>query len=340
MVIATLEKEAHGLFTDPPWMKVFKTTYDSLYDHLMKVLLTISMLGMGVRLASALSTGFLVCIVSDIESDDPEAPIGLGHIEGQYITTLTTSAAHDPHCHDQVLAPRFERLNKSWVRDLYMNLLMKYPSFLMVIQLLNLLHIEKTVLILFPRIRQNLHRFYKVEVEEALLGKDPDVAEDMQQVDELTLEKVTRQRQRMEICEAIRNSSFLFYNYMGKKAIEIGFIFIYLFYNSALLWSYEFSTDDTPGECSIPLLINPTSMTTTTTTTTSAAPPTNNASEQNIRTRRPGEMRLLPLTVWMQCKEKRHNFFLILLICFTLVPWGLKNMWKKLQKFLKKFGDF
>ena len=60
------------------------------------------MLGMGVRLASALSTGFLVCIVNDIQSEDPEAPIGLGRIEGQYITTLTTSAAHDPHCHDQV----------------------------------------------------------------------------------------------------------------------------------------------------------------------------------------------------------------------------------------------
>ena len=80
------------------------------------------MLGMGVRLASALTTGFLVCIVrfvgskflfksscqhlicivSDIQSDDPKAPIGLGDIEGQYITTLTTSAAHDPHCHDQV----------------------------------------------------------------------------------------------------------------------------------------------------------------------------------------------------------------------------------------------
>ena len=37
MVIATLENEAHGLFSDPPWMKVFKTTYDSLYDHLIKV---------------------------------------------------------------------------------------------------------------------------------------------------------------------------------------------------------------------------------------------------------------------------------------------------------------
>ena len=134
-----------------------------------------------------------------------------------------------------------------------------------------------------------------------------------------------------------RNSSFLFYNYMGKKAIEIGFIFIYLFYNrwncriamhwpsslnsslmfiSALsfgpmsflqmthqasmkdpLWREKLNFDEwkNSGECSIPLLINPTSMTTTTTTTTSAAPPTNNASEQNIRTRRPGEMRLLPV---------------------------------------------
>ena len=73
------------------------------------------MLGMGVRLASALTTGFLVCIVrfvglkflfksscqhlicivSDIQSDDPKAPIGLGDIEGQYITTLTTFKMED-----------------------------------------------------------------------------------------------------------------------------------------------------------------------------------------------------------------------------------------------------
>ena len=104
------------------------------------------MLGMGVRLASALTTGFLVCIVSDIQSDDPKAPIGLGQIEGQYIASLTTSAAHDPHCHDQVaselilvnfwqvVSPRFERLSRSWVKELYMNILMKYPSFLMILQ--------------------------------------------------------------------------------------------------------------------------------------------------------------------------------------------------------------
>ena len=34
----------------------------------------------------------------------------------------------------KVVGPRFERLNRSWVSGLYMNVLMKYPSFLMVIQ--------------------------------------------------------------------------------------------------------------------------------------------------------------------------------------------------------------
>ena len=69
----------------------------------------------------------------------------------------------------------------------------------------------------------------KVEVEEALLGRDPDIAEDIKveqykelnilqnfeanqyliqasQVEEFTLEKVTKERQRMEICEAIRSN--------------------------------------------------------------------------------------------------------------------------------------
>jgi len=309
MVIATFENEAHGLFSDPPWMKVFKTTYDSLYDHLIKVLLSISILGMGVRLASALSSGFLFCIVSDIQSEDPDAPIRLGHIEGQYITTLTTSAAHDPECHDQVVAPRFARLDESWAKDFYWHILMKYPSFLMILELLHLLHLEKIVLILFPRYRQNLHRFYKVEVEEALLGKDPDVEEDIQ-VNKLTLEKVTRQRQRLEVSETIRNSSFMFYNYMGKKFVEICFIFVALFFNSALLWSYGFDADDTPGECKIELLINPTTNAST-------------LASSGTSYRRPGHSRDIPLTVWMQCKEKRHDFFLILLILFTLMMCAL-----------------
>ena len=48
---------------------------------------------------------------------------------------------------------------------------------------------------------QKLERFYKAVVEEALLGKDPDVAEDFHS---FSTEKIARERQRQEICGAIR----------------------------------------------------------------------------------------------------------------------------------------
>jgi hypothetical protein len=50
---------------------------------------------------------------------------------------------------------------------------------------------------------QKLERFYKAVVEEALLGKDPDVAEDFQS-GAFSTEKISRERQRQEICSAIR----------------------------------------------------------------------------------------------------------------------------------------
>ena len=52
-----------------------------------------------------------------------------------------------------MLVPRFERLNRSWAKDLYMNILMKYPSFLMVIQVM-LLH-QKTLHDSFFIIKEN-----------------------------------------------------------------------------------------------------------------------------------------------------------------------------------------
>lgn len=45
-------------------------------------------------------------------------------------------------------------------------------------QILALILVEKVALLFFPRMNQKLERFYKAVVEEALLGKDPDVAED------------------------------------------------------------------------------------------------------------------------------------------------------------------
>ena len=45
-------------------------------------------------------------------------------------------------------------------------------------QIIALILLEKMSKLFFPRMNQKLERFYKAVVEEALLGKDPDVAED------------------------------------------------------------------------------------------------------------------------------------------------------------------
>ena len=70
-------------------------------------------------------------------------------------------------------------------------------------QIIVLILLEKVALLFFPRMNQKLERFYKAVVEEALLGKDPDVAEDFHS-GTFSTEKIARERQRQEICGAIR----------------------------------------------------------------------------------------------------------------------------------------
>jgi len=168
-------------------------------------------------------------------------------------------------------------------------------------QLLHLLHLEKIVLILFPRYRQNLHRFYKVKISPFLVvcttfdhflfrsrlrrlclariltskktfrwnnstsnaNKSPLYTEVVQLSRSTNLpwkklpgkdrglkfprlsgrifyvaislkSKKTKVIWYMNVCLhscCYRNSSFMFYNYMGKKFVEICFIFVALFFN-------------------------------------------------------------------------------------------------------------
>ena len=37
----------------------------------------------------------------------------------------------------QVVAPRFARLDESWAKDFYWHILMKYPSFLMILEVIS-----------------------------------------------------------------------------------------------------------------------------------------------------------------------------------------------------------
>ena len=89
---------------------------------------------------------------------------------------------------------------------------------------------------------------------------------------------------------------------MVKNVLEILFAIIFVFFNTTWLWAYDFSENDKPGMCDIKLLRN------------------------NVRKNYFGTMTckivdniFLQVTVVMQCKEKRHDIFVILLNSFTAV---------------------
>lgn len=96
---------------------------------------------------------------------------------------------------------------------------MQYGPIFIMVQAILLIMLEK-VTMLFPRLSQKLERFYKSVVEEALLGKDPDVAEDFTGT-AISTEKVLRGRQRDEICGALRNSSIFFRLYLFKNLMTV-----------------------------------------------------------------------------------------------------------------------
>ena len=120
-----------------------------------------------------------------------------------------------------------------------------YGPVIMMLQAILLIAIEK-IWIVFPRLSQKLERFYKSVVEEALLGKDPDVAEDFTG-GALDKEKVVRERQREEICGALRGSSLFYYLYVIKNALEIIFAILFIIFNS--VWGLQ--SDDDVGHCDI-----------------------------------------------------------------------------------------
>ena len=117
----------------------------------------------------------------------------------------------------------------------------------MMLQAILLIGVEK-VWMIFPRLSQKLERFYKSVVEEALLGKDPDVAEDFTG-GATDSNKVIRERQREEICGALRGSSLFYQMYVFKNVLEIILALVFLLID----WMWGLQTDDDVGTCDIPM---------------------------------------------------------------------------------------
>ena len=125
-----------------------------------------------------------------------------------------------------------------------------YVPIIMMLQALCLIGLEK-VWMIFPKLSQKLERFYKSVVEEALLGKDPDVAEDFKG-GKIDWEKVVRERQREEICGALRSSSLFYRMYVMKNTFEIILAIIFMAFNC---W-FCLSSDNEIGFCDIKMGIN------------------------------------------------------------------------------------
>ena len=118
---------------------------------------------------------------------------------GPFQTVLAAYASHDPGCLASVFQTSTGDDGNGGGTSYGFAI---YSPILMMLQTLLIIGIGRIVTA-FPRLNQRLERFHKSVVDEALMGKDPDVAEDFAG-DSLSIEKILRQRQREEICGSLK----------------------------------------------------------------------------------------------------------------------------------------
>ena len=235
-MFSTLEAAAKGLLSDPSWNWVFKNTFDAVEEQLNKILIAIATVGVAVRCLSNLASGDLLCIVNSIVGNDTQLDIVT--IAGPFHGSLSAFAAQEPVCYNEVFS----------TPSLPIVGFMKYGPVFMLLQAISLIAVERSS-IFFPRMSQKLERFYKSVVEEALLGKDPDVAEDFSN-GQFSTDKILRERQRQEICGALSGSSTYYYTFMLKNMIEIIMGIFYIVANFII----GLESQDETKICEIPLL--------------------------------------------------------------------------------------
>ena len=241
--MASLEATAKDWLHDPPWNKLFKNSFDVVEDQINKALLALATIGLAVRFLANLPTGDLLCIVVGVRSNSSNANgtfPDLKTMAGPAHASLAAYAAQDPDCHESVFSndPNLHPGSAEFIQ---------YSPVILMIQVIFLIATEK-IWIIFPRLSQKLERFYKNVVEEAVLGKDPDVAEDFAG-GKISIDKVVRERQREEICGALRGSN-LFYNlYIAKNLAEIGLAAAFLTVDT--YWGM--TLEDDVGFCDIPV---------------------------------------------------------------------------------------
>ena len=127
---------------------------------------------------------------------------------------------------------------------------MQYLPFVMLLQAVLIILLEK-LLMKFPRVSGKIERFYGTIVEEALFGKDPDVAEDVQD-DKCNVELIARRRRRNEICMSLKRSSIIHNTYIVKNILEIFILGAFIPFN--VYFALDSQQNLNPSKCVINIL--------------------------------------------------------------------------------------
>ena len=252
--MTSLESAARDWLSDPPWNKLFKNSWDVIEDQLNRGLVAVAAISLAVRFLANLPSGDLLCIVIGTNVTDLE----FKSLAGPFHASLAAYASQDPGCHAAVFVnpnnAEVKHLSEIFFGRMLLCFLpfqqpgfIQYAPIIMILQAIILIGVEK-IWMIFPRLSQKLERFYKSVVEEALLGKDPDVAEDFTG-GATDSNKVIRERQREEICGALRGSSIFYQMYVLKNVIEFLLANVFI----TLDWMWGLQSHDDVGECVIPM---------------------------------------------------------------------------------------
>ena len=257
-----IEDLAKKWITEPKYQKVFKHTADVVEDYFCYLLVALGAVGLSVRFLSSMGTGEAICVIA-----------GLKEVNGTSLDNLGPYPAGGT-----LSIVNFANFNQKCV-DVAMTGFMQYLPFVLFLEAVAVIIVEK-MMMSFPRVSQKIERFYGVIVEESLFGKDPDVAEDVQDL-KANSEAISRTRRKREVCMGLKRSSVIYNTYIMKNVAVLLLLLSFITFN--VIFGLEAEVNLTPAICVLTLQEIP---------------------ELGLRS---GE-------VYLQCEGKKIQFFLIFFI--------------------------
>ena len=298
-----IEDLAKKWISEPKYQKVFKHTADVVEDYFCYLLVALGAVALSVRFLSSMGTGEAICVVTGLREENGTSYENLGPYPSGGTISIVNYANFNQECVNTAMTG-----------------FMQYIPFILLLQAVAVIIVEK-MMMSFPRVSQKIERFYGVIVEESLFGKDPDVAEDVQDLKANT-EAISRVRRRREVCMGLKRSSVIFHTYILKNIIVLLLLLMFIAINISFGIEAQ-STNLSPGTCVLHL----------------------------------GEIPQLGLRsgeVYLQCEGKKIQFFLNLLFvqisvlvlificsCISII-WALlfRNISVLLQKIEKYHVDW